>query len=242
MLFPFSQPGGTKRRLLLGLLTAVAVAGGVLWRAAPKAEISWTWSMGDKTIVIDAGHGGVDPGAVGTNQTLEKNVTLAVAKYLRNYVELGGAKAVMVREEDKDLGESDGLLQRKREDLARRIQLAADAQADVFISVHANSFPNVKLTGPQTFYHAKSPEGKALAQAIQQQLNVVAGTKRVAKGNQDLFILKKAHSAAVTVELGFLSNAEEEQKLNDPEYQQQLAWGIYQGLCRYLGSQAAAAR
>jgi len=190
--------------------------------------------MGDKTIVIDAGHGGVDPGAIGKNQTLEKDVTLAVAKYLKTYVQLGGGKAVMVREEDKDLGVSEGLLQRKREDLAQRIQLAVDAQADVYISVHANSFPNEKLTGPQTFYHANSPEGKNLAQAIQQELNSLTGSKRVAKGNQDFFILKKAHSAAVTVELGFLSNAAEEQKLNDPAYQQTLAWGIYQGLCLYL--------
>jgi N-acetylmuramoyl-L-alanine amidase len=131
------------------------------------------------------------------------------------------------------LGTAEGLLKRKREDLAQRIQLATDSQADVYLSIHINSSPNAKLTGPQVFYHSDSLEGKQLAQSIQAELNKLAGTKRIAKGNQELFILKKANQAAVTVELGFLSNLEEEQKLNEPEYQQLMAVAVYQGLSEY---------
>ena len=224
-----------RRNILpLSFIVLLLLAVGVVWKLKLQDEKSWSWAVGNHTIVIDAGHGGVDPGAVGKNNTLEKDVTLAVAKRLKALIQQAGGKAVMVREEDKDLGTSQGLLKRKREDLAQRIQLAMDSQADVYLSIHANSFPNERLSGPQVFYHSDSPEGKMLAQAIQQELNRLAGSKRVAKGNQDLFILKKANQAAVTVELGFLSNPLEEQKLNESEYQQQLALAVFQGLAEYL--------
>lgn len=197
----------------------------------------WSWTLGNRVVVIDAGHGGVDPGAVGKNKVLEKDVTLAVSKRLQALIQQSGAKTIMVREDDRDLGTSQGLLKRKREDLAQRIQLAMDAQAEVYISIHANSFPNEKLNGAQTFYHADSPEGRLLAQSIQQELNSMTNGKRVAKENQDIYVLKKAHQAAVTVELGFLSNSSEEQLLATPEFQQKLAVAIYQGLSVYFSKQ-----
>jgi len=197
----------------------------------------WSWIVGNRVIVIDAGHGGVDPGAVGIGNVLEKDVTLAVSKRLQALVQQGGAQTIMVRNDDTDLGTSEGLLKRKREDLAQRIQLSKDAQAEVYISIHANSYPNPKLTGAQTFYHSDSPESKLLAQSIQQELNALTNGKRVAKGNQDIYVLKKAHQAAVTVELGFLTNAEEEQLLTTPEYQEKLAMAIYQGLSVYFSKQ-----
>lgn len=220
-------------KISAGLIVLVLLISGVAWRIHKQDEKSWSWSIGNHVILIDAGHGGVDPGAVGKN-SLEKDVTLNVSKRLKLLIQQGGGNPVMVREEDVDLGTSEGLLKRKREDLAQRIQLATDSQADVYLSIHANSYPNEKLFGPQVFYHLDSPEGKLLAQSIQAELNQLAGTKRVAKGNQDLFILKKANQAAVTIEVGFLSNLAEEQKLNDPDYQQQLAVAIYKGLTEYF--------
>lgn len=207
------------------------------WGYSREDKNIWSWVLGNKVVVIDAGHGGVDPGAVGISKVLEKDVTLAVSKRLEALIQQSGAKTIMVRTDDSDLGTSQGLLKRKREDLAQRIQLALDAQADVYISIHANSFPNPKLTGAQTFYHADSPEGKLLAQLIQQELNKMTNGKRVAKGNQDIFILKKANQAAVTVELGFLSNPEEERLLTSPEYQEKLAIAIYHGLSEYFSKQ-----
>lgn len=190
--------------------------------------------MGSRIVVIDAGHGGVDPGAVSKNKVLEKDITLAVSKMLKNYVQQGGGKAIMVREDDRDLGTSEGLLKRKREDLAQRLQLALDSQADLYLSIHVNSYPNEKLTGSQVFYYSDSQESKILAQSIQKSLNEMVNGKRVAKGNKELFILKKARQASVTIELGFLSNQTEEKLLQDPQYQQKLAWAIYQGLCEYF--------
>ena len=223
-----------RKEVILGIALALILTLSLGWGFSRQDEKIWSWTLGNRVVVIDAGHGGVDPGAVGKGKVLEKDVTLAVSKRLQALVQQGGAKTIMVREDDSDLGTSQGLLKRKREDLAQRIQLAMDAQAEVYISIHANSFSDAKMTGAQTFYHSDSPEGKLLAQSIQQELNSMTNGKRVVKGNQDIYVLKKAHQAAVTVELGFLSNLEEEQLLTTPEYQQKLAIAIYQGLSVYF--------
>lgn len=228
-----------KRRkgVMLGIALVFIMTLALGWGIRGQDEEIWSWTLGNRVVVIDAGHGGVDPGAVGKSKVLEKDVTLAVSKRLQALVQQSGAKTIMVREEDRDLGTSQGLLRRKREDLAQRIQLAMDSQAEVYISIHANSFPDAKLTGAQTFYHSDSPEGKLLAQSIQQELNKMTNGKRVVKANQDIYVLKKAHQAAVTVELGFLSNLEEEKLLTTPEYQEKLAIAIYQGLSVYFSKQ-----
>jgi len=220
-------------RIVVGAIVLALLVSGVAWRLHKQDEKIWSWSIGNQVVLIDAGHGGVDPGAVGKT-SLEKDITLNISKRLKLLIQQAGGNPVMVREEDVDLGSSQGLAKRKREDLAQRIQLAKDFQADVYLSIHVNSSPNNKLTGPQVFYHADSPEGKLLAETIQAELNKLTGFKRVAKGNQELFILKKADQAAVTVEVGFLSNPAEEQKLNESDYQQQLTVAIYQGLSEYF--------
>ncbi|HBV88512.1 N-acetylmuramoyl-L-alanine amidase [Desulfosporosinus sp.] len=226
-----------RRKVLIGivltLILMVALAAGF---NGQDKEI-WSWTLGNRVVLIDAGHGGVDPGAVGVSKVLEKDITLGVSKRLQALIQQSGAKTVMVREDDRDLGTSQGLLRRKREDLAQRIQLAMDTQAEVYLSIHANSFPDSRLTGAQTFYHSDSPESKLLAQSIQQELNNMTKGNRVAKGNQDIYVLKKANQAAVTVELGFLSNQQEEQLLTTPEYQQTLAIAIYKGLSVYFTKQ-----
>jgi len=214
---------------MLGIALALIMTLALGLRFSGQDKKIWSWTLGNRVVVIDAGHGGVDPGAVGKGKVLEKDVTLAVSKRLQVLVQQSGAKTIMVRVDDSDLGTSQGLLKRKREDLAQRIQLARDAQAEVYLSIHANSFPDAKLNGAQTFYHSDSPEGRVLAQSIQQELNSMTNGKRVAKANQDIYVLKKAHQAAVTVELGFLSNLEEEQLLTTPDYQEKLAIAIYKG-------------
>jgi len=227
-----------RRKIFLGIVLTLFLTLALVAGFSGQDKEIWSWTLGDRVMVIDAGHGGVDPGAVGISKVLEKDITLAVSKRLQALVQQSGAKTIMVREDDRDLGNSQGLLRRKREDLAQRIQLAMDSKAEVYLSIHANSFPDAKLTGAQTFYHSDSPEGKLLAQSIQQELNSMTDTKRVAKGNQDIYVLKKANQAAVTVELGFLSNLQEEQLLTTPEYQQRLAIAIFQGVSTYFSKQA----
>ena len=226
-----------RRQAVLAIVVVLLLSLFLGWGLSGRDQRIWSWTLGNRVVVIDAGHGGVDPGAVGQSKVLEKDITLGVSKRLQALVQQSGAKTIMVREDDRDLGTSQGLLKRKREDLAQRIQLGMDTQADVYLSIHANSFPNPKLTGAQTFYHSDSQEGKLLAQAIQQELNSMTNGKRVIKGNQDIYVLKKAHQAAVTVEVGFLSNQAEEQLLTTPDYQQKLAMAIFRGLSVYFSKQ-----
>jgi len=139
------------KEVILGVTLVLILMFSLGWGFSRPDKKIWSWTLGNRVVVIDAGHGGVDPGAVGKGKVLEKDVTLAVSRRLQALVQQSGAKTIMVRGDDSDLGTSQGLLKRKREDLAGRIQLAMDAQAEVYISIHANSFSDAKMTGAQTF-------------------------------------------------------------------------------------------
>jgi N-acetylmuramoyl-L-alanine amidase len=228
-----------KKLIIMALILSVLAGGGkyVYEKRATKINKDipgWSWILGGKTVFIDAGHGGVDPGAVGVNKTLEKDINLQISKRIQVLFTQAGSNVIMLREDDRDFGTSDKLLQRKREDLAYRIQKATDTNADIYLSIHANSFPDHSQYGAQVFYHPDSQDGKKLAESIQASLNKVAGKKRVAKSNQSYFVLKNTDMVAVTIEVGFLSNAEEEKKLNQPDYQQRLAMAIFEGVGNYL--------
>lgn len=233
-----------KRRRVIVFVAAILVIGAALGiyhndivsNKASGDVPGWSWILGGVTVTIDAGHGGVDPGAVG-NTSLEKDVNLAVAKRVQLLFNQAGSNVVMLRETDRDFGSSTSLRQRKREDLAYRIEKAVNSQAKIYLSIHANSFPDESQHGPQVFYHPDSGGGKLLAESIQESLNKVATKKRQAKANQSYFILKKTDMVAVTIEVGFLSNSEEEKKLNDSAYQQQLAMAIFEGVGNYLSSE-----
>jgi N-acetylmuramoyl-L-alanine amidase len=188
------------------------------------------------TVAVDAGHGGVDPGAVGTANTLEKNVTRDISKRLQVLLTQAGCNVVMIRDTDCDFGTASNLLQRKREDLAYRTQKALEANSDIYLSIHANSFPDKNQHGAQVFYHAESVEGKAIAEMVQESLNNVAARKRVAKANQSYFILKKTDQVALTIEVGFISNIQEEKKISQPEYQEKLAMAILEGIAKYYNN------
>ncbi|NLI94073.1 MAG: N-acetylmuramoyl-L-alanine amidase [Peptococcaceae bacterium] len=234
-----SKVWNKKNVIILALFFSVLAAGASYVNEKRASNISndipgWSWILGGKTVLIDAGHGGVDPGAIGLNRTLEKDINLEISKRLQVLFTQAGSNVVMLREDDRDFGTSSKLLQRKREDLAYRIQTAMDTDADIYLSVHSNSFPDQRQHGPQVFYHPDSEEGKKLAECIQASLNKIASKKRAAKSNQSYFILKNTEMVAVTIEIGFLSNAEEEQKLNQTDYQQRLSMAIFEGVGNYL--------
>lgn len=190
----------------------------------------------DRVIVIDPGHGGVDPGAVGKKGTLEKDINLEVAKRLGYVLSQSGARVVLTREIDTDLSDPEikGLRAKKRQDLKRRVELAEKHQAEIYLSIHVNSFPSASSKGPQTFYHKGQEESKAIAERIQAELQKHLNTKRVAKGLDGIYINKKTEMPSVTVEIGFMSNAEEEEAMQEPDYQNKIAWSVFAGLVRYF--------
>lgn len=188
-----------------------------------------------RVIVIDPGHGGFDPGRVGTHGAHEKDLNLSIALKLQAYLEQSGAYVVITRNTDEGLNEK-GDPKPKRSDMRRRKELINQSEGDILISIHQNSFPESKYKGAQVFYHGHSEEGKRLAESIQKQLKefVDPTNKREAKANTDYYVLKTTEIPAVIVECGFLSNPEEEANLNNETYQEKVAWAIYVGIVEYF--------
>lgn len=188
------------------------------------------------TVVVDGGHGGMDPGKVGVGQVLEKDVNLAIANLVKGYLEENHIHVVMTRTSDTMLGDSSAA-NRKQEDLRARIQIIEETAPDLVVSIHQNSFEQASSKGAQVFYYDGSQKGKELAELLQTQLvsSLDSTNHRKAKANQSYYLLKKSAYTTVIVECGFLSNPHEAEKLNSAEYQDQVAQAIAVGIIKYLG-------
>lgn len=190
------------------------------------------------TIIIDPGHGGKDPGKVGTSGTLEKELNLKISLYLKEILEKQDIKVIMTRTEDSDLSKTSTNF--KASDMKERVALIGRNDADLVISIHQNSYTSDDVYGAQCFYHNNSSEGKELASAIQNQIIISTNqTKiRMIKGNSDYYLLKHSPIPTVIVECGFLSNPQEEQLLLTDDYQRKMAWAIHLGALQYLNRAA----
>lgn len=190
-------------------------------------------------VVIDAGHGGVDPGKVGASGVLEKDVNLAVARKLQARLEADGISVVMTRTEDVGLY-SEHATNKKREDMAARVRMISEAEPELVVSIHQNSFPDASCKGAQVFYYKDSAESKRLAELLQNTfLQVLAdGNTRQAKANDNYYLLRKTPCPIVIAECGFLSNPTEEALLSSPEYQEKVADALHQSIKQYLSQGA----
>ncbi|NLJ95985.1 MAG: N-acetylmuramoyl-L-alanine amidase [Clostridiales bacterium] len=190
------------------------------------------------TIVIDAGHGGRDPGKVGINKALEKDINLDIALRLKNLLEHNDIDVIMTREVDEGLySESDS--NKKRTDLNNRIEIINSSNAIFAVSIHQNSFSDESIKGAQVFYYAQSEQGKKLAVILQEQLKTTIkdNNHRKAKANTNYYMLKHTTCPLVIVECGYLSNWNEAELLLDEEYQEKMAWAIHLGIMRYLNNE-----
>ena len=190
-----------------------------------------------KVIVLDAGHGGVDPGTVSKSGIKEKDINLTIAKYLRDYLEQSGAVVIMTRTKDIGLYSSDGSLRKKKnEDLKARKEIVKNSRGDIFITIHLNSFPDSKYYGAQTFYPPDNSGGKNLAERIQEELiNALnRDNKRVALSKDGIYLIRGLDIPTALVECGFLSNPNEEKLLIKSDYQKKIAWAIYMGIQNYF--------
>lgn len=200
----------------------------------------FTTKKRDIIIVIDAGHGGRDPGKVGINGAQEKDVNLSVALKLKNLLEQNDIKVIMTREEDIGLY-SEGDSNKKVADMRKRVDIINSSNAQLAISIHQNSFTQESIRGAQVFYYTNSETGKKYAEIMQAQVKETLqdGNKRAAKSNDSYYMLKKVECPIVIMECGYLSNKEEAALLIDEAYQERLAWAIHLGLMRYINNSAA---
>lgn len=201
---------------------------------------SWTLPLSGKIIILDAGHGGLDGGAISKNGIVEKNITLKITEYLRDYLNEAGALVIMTRDSDKDLADTStkGLSRRKVEDLKNRVDLANKSMAEFFISIHLNSIPSERWFGAQTFFYPTREENEKMAKIVQKELiNNLQNTNRVPLPRNDLIVLKYVQMPSIMVEVGFLSNPNEAELLKDKKYQKKIAFAIYQGMLSYYSEE-----
>lgn len=192
-------------------------------------------SLQKRTIVIDAGHGGNDPGKVGVNNAYEKDINLQIAKKVKRYLEANDMNVIMIREEDKGLYE-EGASNKKVQDMKARVALIDSSDASLAISIHQNSFPQESVSGTQVFYYQKNEESKVMAEMLQATVTELLKPEkeREAKANKDYYLLKKAKTNVLIVECGFLSNKKEADLLIKDAYQERMAWAIAVGTMRCL--------
>lgn len=189
-------------------------------------------------VVIDSGHGGNDPGKIGIDNSLEKDINLQIAKKLKQYLEASDVEVIMTREEDTGLyKESDK--HKKMADMKARCQLINDAVPTLVVSIHQNSYHEESIYGGQVFYYKSSENGKRLAEILQKRFDFVLGDRntRKAKANDSYYLLLHVKQPIVIVECGFLSNWKEASLLGSEEYQNRLAWTIHMGIMEYLNTQ-----
>lgn len=189
-------------------------------------------------VVIDAGHGGNDPGKIGIDGILEKDINLEIAKRLKQYLEASDVEVILTREGEGGLyTEKDS--HKKKADMNRRCEVVNDVSPDITVSIHQNSYHQEEISGGQVFYYKKSEKGKKLAEILQKRFDYVLGDKntRLPKPNDNYFLLLHVKTPIVIVECGFLTNRREATLLNTSEYQDRMAFTIHMGIMEYLNGE-----
>ena len=185
-----------------------------------------------KTIVVDAGHGGSDSGAVGPTGVMEKDVTLAVAKKVQNILTQSGARVVMTRTQDVDVYAPNAT---GKQELQARCDVAnRDSRTALFLSIHCNAFSSPSANGMETYYSAGSVNGQRFATALNQELAKAGGLFNRGVKTANYYVLRHTNMPASLIELAFVTNYREEQLLRSEAYQNKLAAAIVRGIARYF--------
>ena len=219
-----------KRGMAAGMLLAIYLLSREGAVMAAKEQV-----RDPAVIVIDSGHGGIDPGVVGIDGLEEKGINLKIAGYLGWYLEKEGFRVVFTREDDRGLYEEDSP-NKKNQDLKNRCALIRETAPVLTISIHQNSYQDQSVCGPQVFYYTGSEKGKELAECIQETLNegLEIQRPRKAKSNGSYYLLKKSEGIVNIVETGFLTNPREAELLQTEEYQKKCARAISSGILKFL--------
>lgn len=205
------------------------------WHAARASAETGEKKQDNRTVVVDPGHGGKDPGMTGADGLEEKGINLEISLKLRDILEKQGFNVVLTRDTDRGLYDEDAS-GKKLQDLQRRTELIRKAEPLLTVSIHQNSYSDPDVKGPQVFYFQGSDEGKSLAEAVQKSLNekLEITDPRSVKGNSSYYLLKKSPAVTVIAECGFLTNPSEAEKLQDEAYQYKVAEALAEGVEAYL--------
>lgn len=216
----------SKKRIILLVSLLIAVVAIGIFQINLKEETIETVALpvSNKVIVLDAGHGNPDGGAVSTNGISEAEINLKIALKLQNLLEQSGATVILTRSDENGIYDADKtkLKNQKVSDIKNRVKIGNSSSADIFVSIHLNKIPQSQYSGWQTFFKSGSEQGEKLATLIQENLNktIEKENNRVPMKLDNVYIVKNVEIPLTIVECGFLSNEEEERKLQEDDYQE----------------------
>lgn len=238
--FAYIEPNGKKvmymkKKWLKGLMT-ICMLCAVYLLSREGAMLAGKNMTGEKgLIMIDSGHGGIDPGVVGIGGIQEKEINLKIAKYLDDELKKNGYKVILTRKDDNGLYDEDSK-NKKVQDMQRRCAMIKEEKPILTVSIHQNSYQDEAVCGPQVFYYKSSSEGANLAKCIQEELNTQLEVEkpRVEKANSTYYLLKRSEGVLNIVETGFLTNGKEAELLQTKDYQKKCAKAICDGILKFL--------
>lgn len=192
-------------------------------------------------VIIDAGHGGFDGGAVSSDGTVEKDINLAIAKQVSDILRLNGVEVIMTRISDTGTEDdpNQSIAVRKKSDLYNRLSIMDENPDAVFVSIHLNKFTTSAASGTQVFYSPDFKDARDLGECIQKSVVCMLqpeNNRVVKQGSSKTFLLKNAQVPAVIVECGFISNSLELRKLKNEEYQSKMAFAVSVGILDFLNN------
>ena len=193
------------------------------------------------TVVLDPGHGGEDGGTSGKNGVLEKDLNLTISKRIEGYLKEMGISVICTRNEDILLYDRnvDYEGRKKMLDLAARLKIAKETENSIFVSIHMNAFPQTQYSGLQVYYSGNDPRSSTLASLIQKRVREElqpTNSRKTKEATSSIYLLDRLTTPAILIECGFLSNAEECQKLSTTEYQDRLAKILAEAIVDYVSS------
>lgn len=204
-------------------------------KAVQPSGLKYSAGLRNKVIAIDPGHGGTDPGAIGVRGSREKDLNLFLSMKVKTILEQAGAKVIMTRTTDIDVSSPDAS---DRDELRARTLVGNNNRADIFVSIHHNSSANSGLSGTTTYYFHKTLSDVVLAQSIQSAMVQAGGLVNIGVRPANFFVVKNTTMPAALLEIGFLSNPQEELILANPNFQQKMAQAIVAGIDSFFGQVA----
>ena len=222
------------------LLTIIAVIGIAVYSSKAVTTITQNRPVERKnTIVIDAGHGGIDGGAVSCSGVAESQLNLEIALRLEAVMQLLGFDTVMIRRTDTSVyTEGNTIASQKISDLKERVRMVNETENAILVSIHQNTYPDGRYSGAQVFYGGED-ESAALAKKLQTNLNqtLCRDSRRECKKAQGVYLMQNIQCIGVLVECGFLTNPQEEGQLRSSEYQKKLSCVIAATLSAFCHTQ-----
>lgn len=222
------------------LLTVILFIGIAMWGSRTTTTIAQNRPVErENTIVIDAGHGGIDGGATSCSGVLESKLNLDIALKLEAIMQLLGFDTVMIRTTDTSIyTEGNTIASQKVSDLKERVRIVNETPNAILISIHQNTFPDGRYSGAQVFYSG-AENSRELAQAMQTNFNqtLCRGSNRKIKKANGVYLMQNINATGVLLECGFITNPEEEAKLRSDEYQIKLCCVIASTVSSFLHSQ-----